>query len=498
MQSDTEASARPDPSAAPAPSVSLRSGESLPIEFHKVRVVQRVNLAPVERRLAAIREAGFNTFLLPTRDVFLDMLTDSGTNAMSDTQVAAMSQADDAYAGSASFERFEAAARELFGKERVLPAHQGRAAEHVICQAFVRPGSVVPMNYHFTTTRAHIELAGGSVRELLLPGATEPRSSEPFKGNVDVEALERVLDENAGRVPFVRMEASTNLIGGQPFSLANLRAAAKAARSRGIPLVLDASLLGENVWFMKRREAECAGMSAAEIFRAVSECADIVYFSARKLSSSRGGAILTSDERLYGAMRDLIPLFEGFLTYGGISVREIEAMAVGLRESVDEAVIGQSPSFIEHLATRLDRAGVPVVLPPGALGCHVDAKAFLPRLKSSDYPAGALAAAFFIASGVRGMERGTLSSERDEEGNEIPSDMELLRLALPRRVYTLSQIRYVEDRLEWLHENRSLIGGLRFVEEPRVLRFFTGRLEALGDWPERLAAKYREDFGSSL
>jgi tyrosine phenol-lyase len=495
MKSENPVSAT---SCAPSASISLRCGESLPIEFHKVRVVQRVNLAPVERRLAAIREAGFNTFLLPTKDVFLDMLTDSGTNAMSDAQVAAMSVADDAYAGSASFERFEAAARELFGKDYVLPAHQGRAAEHVICQAFVKPGSVVPMNYHFTTTRAHIELAGGEIRELVRPCALVPRSSEPFKGNIDIEALERALDDNKGRVPFVRMEASTNLIGGQPFSLANLRSASKAARIRGIPLVLDASLLGENVWFMKRREAQCASMTPAEIFRAVSELADIIYFSARKLSSSRGGAILTSDEKLYGAMRDLIPLFEGFLTYGGISVREIEAMAVGLRESCDEAVIGQSPSFIEHLAQRLDAAGVPVVLPAGALGCHVDARAFLPALSSSEYPAGALAAAFFIASGIRGMERGTLSSTRDAEGKEIPSDMELLRLALPRRVYTLSQIRYAEDRLEWLYENRDIVGGLRFVEEPPVLRFFTGRLEAVDDWPERLAAKYREDFGASL
>jgi len=487
-----------NPATSSVSAISLRSGESLPIEFHKVRVVQRVNLAPVERRLAAIREAGFNTFLLPTRDVFLDMLTDSGTNAMSDTQVAAMSVADDAYAGSASFERLLEAARELFGKERLLPAHQGRAAEHVICQAFVKPGSVVPMNYHFTTTRAHIELAGGEIRELLRPGSVEPRSTEPFKGNIDVLALERVLDENKGRVPFVRMEASTNLIGGQPFSLANLRAASVAARSRGVPLVLDASLLGENVWFMKRREAACSGMTIPQIFREASALADIVYFSARKISSSRGGAIMTSDDKLYYAMRDLIPLFEGFLTYGGMSTKEIESMAVGLRESCDEAVIGQSPAFIEHLATRLDAAGVPVVLPPGALGCHVDARAFLPQLGPADYPAGALVAAFFIASGVRGMERGMISSSRDAEGKEIPADMELMRLALPRRVYTLSQIRFVEDRLEWLHENRELVGGLRFVEEPPVLRFFTGRLEAVGDWPERLAAKYRRDFGGGL
>jgi tyrosine phenol-lyase len=478
--------------------VKFFTGEDIPLEFHKVRVVQRVTLQPIERRLQAISEAGFNTFLLQTKDVFLDMLTDSGTNAMSDTQIAAMSNADDAYAGSASYERMEKAAFALFGKTKMLPAHQGRAAEHIICQALVKKGDIVPMNYHFTTTRAHIELAGGEIREFLKPGALTLKSTEPFKGEMDTDKLVALIAEHPGKIPFIRMEAATNLIGGQPFSLANLREVSAIARRNGIPLVLDASLLGENVWFIKKREAACASMPIKQIYREMSDLSDIVYFSARKLSSSRGGAILTSDEKLYMGMIDLVPLFEGFLTYGGMSVREIEAIAVGLSESCDEEVIGQSPSFIEELATRLDRAGVPVVLPAGALGCHVDARAFLPRLKSEDYPAGSLAAAFFIASGIRGMERGTISSTRDAGGKEIPADIELLRLALPRRVYTLSQIRYVEDRLRWLYENRDLVGGLRWVHEPPVLRFFTGRLEAAGDWPQKLAAKFRADFGDSL
>lgn len=480
-------------------SVTLSNGETLPLEFHRVRVVQRLELKPAALRLAAIETAGFNTFLLPNREVFLDMLTDSGTNAMSDAQVAAMSVADDAYAGSASFERLEGAIREVFGLRLVLPVHQGRAAEHVICRGLVRPGSIVPMNYHFTTTRAHVELAGGSIVELLRKEALEPGNKLPFKGDMDVEKLEALLDgEGKGRVPFVRMEASTNLIGGQPFSLANLRAVSKAARARGIPLVLDASLLAENLVLIRQREPDAAELSLADLFKEFASLADLVYFSARKLSSARGGAIATNDEKLFFALRDLVPLFEGFLTYGGISVREIEAMAVGLRETLDESVAGQSLAFIEHLATRLDAAGVPVVLPPGALGCHVNARAFLPHIGPGEYPAGALAAAMFIVSGVRGMERGGISSSRDAEGREIPADMELLRLALPRRVFTLSQIRYTEDRLEWLHANRGLVGGLRFVEEPPVLRFFTGRLAPTNDWPARLAAKFREDFGPSF
>jgi Tryptophanase len=478
--------------------VKFFSGESVPLEFHKVRVVQRINLRPIERRLEAIGEAGFNTFLLKTKDVYLDMLTDSGTNAMSDTQVAAMNSADDAYAGSASYERMEKAAFDLFDKTMMLPVHQGRAAEHIICQAFVKKGDIVPMNYHFTTTRSHIELAGGEIREFLKPGALILKSTEPFKGDMDTEQLKELLAKNPGKIPFVRMEASTNLIGGQPFSLANLKEVSAITHKNGIPLVLDASLLGENVWLIKQREAAYAATPIKKIYHEMASLADIVYFSARKLSSSRGGAILTSDKSLHEKMLDLVPLFEGFLTYGGMSVREIEAIAVGLSESCDEEVIGQSPSFIAELATRLDAAGVPVVLPPGALGCHVDARAFLPQLKSTDYPAGSLAAAFFIASGVRGMERGTISSSRDANGDEIPADIELLRLALPRRVFTLSQLRYVEDRLRWLYANRELVGGLKWVHEPPVLRFFNGRLAAQDDWPQKLAAKFRADFGASL
>lgn len=482
-----------------AAAVRMYSGENLPLEMHRVRVVQKVHLRPVEERLAAIRRAGFNTFQLNTRELFLDMLTDSGTNAMSDEQTAAMFRADDAYAGSASYERLEEAAREVFGLDYLLPVHQGRAAEHVICRAFIKKGDVVPMNYHFTTTKAHVDLAGGEIREIFRDEAMNVASKEPFKGDMDVGKLKALIAEfGPSRIPFVRMEASTNLIGGQPFSLANFAEVSAISRAAGIPVVLDASLLGENVYMVKKREAAWANASVAEIYRKFSELSDIVYFSARKLSSSRGGAIMTSDPALYGKMRDLIPLFEGFLTYGGMSVREIEAIAVGLRESLDEQVISQSPSFIEHLCERLQAAGIPVVTPAGALGCHVDARAFLPHLGSFDYPAGALAAAFYIASGVRGMERGTVSSVRDENGVEIASDLELLRLALPRRVFTLSQIRYVEDRLRWLYAHRDMVGGLKWVEEPKVLRFFNGRLDATSDWPERLAAKYRADFGDSL
>jgi tryptophanase len=452
----------------------------------------------VEERLSAIRRAGFNTFLLKNDVVFMDMLTDSGVNAMSDRQLAAMMTADDSYAGSMSFERLREVAAGIFGKEFILPVHQGRAAENVISSAWVRPGNVLPMNYHFTTTKAHIGLRGGKVVELFGPKAMELTSSEPFKGNMDVEALKKILDAERGNVPFVRMEAGTNLIGGQPWSLANLKEVGAVCRERKIPLVLDASLLADNLYFIKTREASQTHSSIREITRRVSEEADVVYFSARKLGCARGGLILTGEESMYEKMLEFVPLYEGFLTYGGMSVREIEAIAVGLEETMDFDMIRHGPEFIRFMAEELIARGVPVVTPPGGLGCHLNALEFLEHVPQSQFIAGSLAAAAFIAGGIRGMERGTLSEERNSDGSEHLSEVELLRLALPRRVFTMSQVKYAVDRVHWLFENRKLVGGLRWVSEPKILRFFSGKLDAVSDWPEKLVNKFRADFGGSL
>jgi tryptophanase len=479
--------------------VKFFSGEDIPLELHKVRIVQKLFLAPIERRLEALKEGGFNTFGLQTTDIFLDMITDSGTNAMSDNQLAAMMRADDAYAGSQSYVRMQKAVQDVLGKKYLLPAHQGRAAENIIACAYIKKGSVIPMNYHFTTTLAHITQYGGGIEELLYDEAYVINSSHPFKGNMNLEKLEDCIKRHgAANIPFIRMEASTNLIGGQPFSVENLRAVRAIADKYNIKLVLDASLLGENAWLVKQREPEFQNTSMAEIILTMTGLADIVYFSARKLSSSRGGGICTNDEKVYKEMEPLIPLFEGFLTYGGMSVREIEAIAVGLYETWDENMICQSPQYIEYLVNSAVAKGVPMVTPPGVLGAHVNAREICPHIPKTQYIAGAFAAAFFLISGVRGMERGSLSNQRDEYGNETYADMELLRLAVPRRVFTLSQIKYVVDRLDWLNQNSELIGGLKFVYEPPVLRFFMGRLEPIGDWPEKLIAKFKEDFGDSL
>ena len=480
-------------------SVKFFNGKEIPLEMHKVRIVQALKLVPVERRLEAIREAGFNSFLLGTKDIFLDMLTDSGTNAMSDEQLSKMFVADDAYAGSQSFVKFEKSVLDVFGKKLILPVHQGRAAENILSQIFVKKGSVVPMNYHFTTTLAHIQLNGGTVVELFTPEAMKIKSSNPFKGNINITRLdELIVKYGRENIPFIRMEASTNLIGGQPFSMENFKEVRKVADKHNVIVVLDASLIGENAYFIRKREAEYENKSIGFILKEMCELSDIVYFSGRKVSSSRGGAICTNNKDLYNKMKDLVPLYEGFLTYGGISIREIEAMTVGLYETLEEDVVGQSPSFINYAVIELDKLGIPVIMPGGALGCHVEAETFLPHIEQKYYPAGALVAAFYLISGIRGMERGTISSIRDDNGNDILADLELMRLAFPRRVFTLSQVEYLIDRLNWLFQNKELVGGLKFVEEPPVLRFFTGRLEPVGNWPEKLMAKFKADFGDSL
>jgi len=477
--------------------IQLSNGKTIPVEMHKIRIVQKTFLPPCAQRLKAIREAGYNTFLLRTRDIFLDMLTDSGTNAMSDNQLAAMMVADDAYAGCESFYRLADAVQEILGFSYTIPVHQGRAAEHLLAKAFVKPGDVVLMNYHFTTTKAHFELAGATVLEIYTPEALNTQSTAPFRGNLDLERFkDAIATYGADKIPFIRMEATTNLIGGQPFSLDNLKAVKKLAEAYHIPLVFDGSLISENAYFIHQREEGYSQRTIREIIRELMSYVDIFYLSGRKSTSVRGGMIATNQKEYYDRILAWLPVYEGFATYGGMSTKEIEAMAVGLREMTEINVAGSSPEFIKYFVDRLQENGIPVVTPAGGLACHVDARRFLPHLPQSQYPAGALAAAIYISSGIRSMERGTISMDRDAQGNEIYADLELARLAVPRRVYTLSQIEYAIDRLTWLYQHRHLVGGLRFVEEPKVLRFFFGRLEALDDWGTELAKAFEAKFGT--
>ena len=479
--------------------VKLSSGRELPIEMHKIRIVQKTRLTPIEQRLQAIEEAGYNTFLLRTRDVFIDMLTDSGTNAMSDNQLAAMMVADDAYAGGESYYKLGDAVKDVLGFEYYVPAHQGRAAEHLLGKIFVKPGDVIPMNYHFTTTKAHFEMAGGKVLEIFTDEALKTSSECLFKGNLDIAKLEQVIREHgAGKISFVRMEATTNLIGGQPFSLGNLKEVRRVASKHGIPVVIDCSLISENAYFIKRREPAYKDVSIAEIVREMMAQADLIYLSGRKSTCVRGGLIATNNPKYFDSLKAWLPVYEGFITYGGMSSKEIEAMAVGLREMTDIDVASSSPDLIAYFVDQMVARGVPAVTPPGGLAGHVDGMKFLPHVPQSQYTAGCLNAAVYLVSGARGMERGTISMDRDAKGNDVFSDLELCRLAVPRRVYTMSHIDYVVDRLAWLHAHRDLVGGLEFFEEPPVLRFFTGRLRALNNWGRKLADAFKADFGSEM
>ena len=479
-------------------SIKLSTGEEIPIEMHKARMVQKIQLVPVDERLKAIEEAGYNTFLLKTKDIFLDMLTDSGVNAMSDNQFAGMMKTDDAYAGSMTFYEFAKAVEDVLGYKHVMNAHQGRAAEHLLAKVFAKPDGVIPTNYHFTTTKAHIELQGMHVLEIYYDEALKTESTNQFKGNMDPNKLKNAIKKHGkDKIGFVRMEATTNLIGGQPFSMKNLNEIRQICTENGLLLVIDGSLISENAYFIKQREKGYENKTVAEIVKEMCSKADIYYMSGRKNTCVRGGCIATNNLKLFELIQPWLPVYEGFFTYGGMSMREIGAMSVGMREMVDPDVAGCSVEQIKYFVNKLIKAGIPVVTPPGGLACHLDAMRFLPNIPQSQYPAGALAAALYISSGIRSMERGTISMDRDKEGKEVFADIELTRIALPRRVYTVSHIEYAIDRIKWLYKHRDIVKGLRFVSEPPVLRFFLGKLKALDDWGLNLKEVFKKEIGNA-
>lgn len=478
------------------PNIKMYKGGEIPLEFHKVRVVQRVKLLSLEERLEALKKAGFNPYMMDSEDVFIDMLTDSGTNAMTDTQLASMMRADDAYSGSASHHRLIEAVKEVLGKEYTQPAHQGRAAEHVIMRALVKEGDIVPMNYHFGSTVNHIRLRGGKEVELLKDEAFNTQSTELFKGNVNIEKLIQTIEEvGPERIPFIRMEASTNLIGGQPFSMKNYEEVRAVADKYGLKILLDATLLAENAYMILVREPEYKNSSLAEIIKKMASLSDILYFSARKFTSTRGGAICTNDRVLYRKFSAIVAVFEGYPSYGGMSMKEMEAMTIGLYEAREEDITCQSVQFIKFFVDEAVKRGLPVVTPAGILGAHLDAQRFLPHLGRHDLLDCCLTTAIYLASGVRANEGGTASEVCD--GNpDFLADMELVRLAFPRRVFTMSQALYVLDRLEWIWDNKELIGPMRFIKDPDGLPLtFRSATEPVGDWCEKFMAKYKEEFG---
>jgi len=454
-------------------------------EPFKIKMVEHLRMTSRAERERAIAEAGFNTFLLRSADVYIDLLTDSGTSAMSDRQWAGLMMGDEAYAGSINFYHLEETVREFYGYKHVIPTHQGRGAEHILSRLCIKPGDHVPGNMYFTTTKAHQELAGGRFVDVVVDQAHDPESEFPFKGNIDLARLQRLIDEvGANRIPYLCVGATVNMAGGQPISLENLRETSELCHRHGIKVYLDATRAVENCYFIKHRERGCADRDLADILKELCSYCDGCTMSGKKdCLVNIGGFLAVNDDDLADAARNLVVLYEGLHTYGGLAGRDMEAMAIGIRESIDwnhmHARIGQ----VEYLGQLLLAADVPIVRPIGGHGIFLNAAKFLPHVPREQFPAQALAAALYVDSGVRGMERGAVSAGRDAAtGAHIFPKLELVRLTLPRRVYTQAHMDVTAESVIELYRNSAKVVGLRFTYEPKYLRFFQARFEpVVGD-----------------
>jgi tyrosine phenol-lyase len=458
-----------------------KSGHSW-AEPYKIKMVELLRMTTREEREQAIREAGYNTFLLRSRDVYIDLLTDSGTSAMSDRQWAGLMMGDEAYAGSENFYNLQDAIREFYGYKYLVPTHQGRGAEHLMSQIMIREGDHVPGNMYFTTTRLHQEMAGGQFVDVIVDEAHDPSSDHPFKGNVDMRKLDSLVREvGADHIPYISLEGCVNMAGGQPFSMANLKELNAWCRKYDIPIMLDATRTIENAWFIKRREEGYGDRSIREILREICDLTDGCTMSAKKdLLVNIGGFFACNDEELFLKAQNMVVVYEGLHTYGGLAGRDMEAMAQGLREAVmqehQDARIGQ----VRYLGVHLRKAGVPIVRPIGSHAIFLDAKSFLPHLDQDQYPAQTLAAELYLEAGIRSMERGNVSAGRNPEtGENRRPALELVRLTLPRRVYTQAHMDVVVEAVASVYERRNEIKGLNMVYEPEYLRFFQARFEPL-------------------
>ena len=453
-------------------------GFSTIIEPFRIHSVEPLRFLTEDERRARIGEAGYNLFNLHADDVLIDLLTDSGTGAMSRDQWAAIQHGDESYAGSPSWYLFLEAVRDLFPFEHVIPTHQGRAAEKILFSIVAGPGKVVPNNTHFDTTRANVEFAGAEAVDLVIPEGREPATLHPFKGNMDLVALEALLAERSSDVPVVFVTITNNSGGGQPVSLENLRGVRALCDRFGVPLFLDACRFAENAWFVKTREPGQADRAVVDIVREFASLADGMTMSAKKDPLANiGGWLALDDGALAAACRNLLILTEGFPTYGGLAGRDLEAIAQGLRECVDEHYLRYRIRSVEYLAEGLEAAGVPTVRPAGGHAVYIDARALLPHVPPLEYPGQSLAVALYVAGGIRGVEIGTVMFGRHPDGTETPAAMDLVRLAVPRRTYTQSHIDYVIEVCAAVAARAGDLTGFRIVAEPPQLRHFTARFE---------------------
>jgi len=450
------------------------------IEPFRIKVVEPIRLTTLDERRALLAAAGHNLFAIHADDVIVDLLTDSGTSAMSAEQWGAVMRGDESYAGSPSFYRFEAAVRELMPFRHVIPTHQGRAAEAILFSIVGGPGKVIPSNTHFDTTRGNIEATGAEAVDLVVAAAHDPDDLSPFKGNIDLDRLERLLTEQGERVPLVMLTVTNNAGGGQPVSLANIRTAAAIAHRHGKPLIIDGCRFAENAWFIKCREPGQEGRSVKDIVRDMFDAADGMTMSAKKDAFANiGGWLAVNDDTLAAAARNRLILTEGFPTYGGLAGRDLDAIAAGLREIVDEQYLRYRVRTNEYIGEKLTALGVPIVRPVGGHAVFVDARRFLPHIPPLQYPGQSLAVALYEHGGIRACEIGTVMFGLRPDGTEVPAEMDLVRLAMPRRVYTQSHADYVVEVFEEVAKRRSELRGMRIVSQPRQLRHFTARFEPL-------------------
>lgn len=449
-------------------------------EPYKIKMVELLKMTTKAEREKALVEAGYNTFLLRSKDVYIDLLTDSGTSAMSDRQWAGMMLGDEAYAGSENFYHLEEVIRKYYGYKYVVPTHQGRGAENIISKIMIKPGDVIPGNMYFTTTRLHQELAGGTFEDIIIDEAHDSQSLHPFKGNIDLKKLEQIIKKyGADKIPYVSMATSVNMAGGQPISMQNLRDLRKLTNKYKIKIIHDMTRVAENAYFIQVREKGYKNIPIRAIVKEICSLTDGATMSAKKDALVNiGGFLALNDKSLYEEASNMVVIYEGLHTYGGLAGRDMEAMAIGITESVDDNHIRARVGQVEYLGNKLVEAGIPIVLPIGGHGIFLDAKKFLPHLKQIQFPAQALAAEIYLDSGVRTMERGIVSAGRNKEtGKNYFPELELVRLTIPRRVYTQAHMDVIAESVISVYKNRKKIKGLEMTYEPKYLRFFQAKFK---------------------
>ncbi|QDP84457.1 tyrosine phenol-lyase [Chryseobacterium sp. SNU WT5] len=450
-------------------------------EPYKIKMVELLKMTTADQRKKALLEAGFNTFLLKSEEVYIDLLTDSGTNAMSDQQWSGMMLGDEAYAGSKNYYHLEEAVKEVYGYKYLVPTHQGRGAENILSQIMIKAGDIVPGNMYFTTTRLHQELAGGVFHDVIIDEAHDSESQFPFKGNVDLNKVEKLVQEyGAEKIAYICVAVTVNLAGGQPVSMENLKAVRKYTQEKGIKVMLDMTRIAENAYFIQQKEEGYRLKTIAEIVKEICSYTDGATFSGKKDALVNiGGFLALNDYDIFEEARNLVVVYEGLHTYGGLAGRDMEAMSIGIYESVQEEHMKARIGQVFYLGDKMREFGVPIVTPIGGHGIFVDAKQFLPHVSQDDFPAQALAAEIYLDAGIRTMERGIVSAGRNSKGENYHPKLELVRFTIPRRVYTQAHMDVIAESTARVYERRNQIKGLKMIYEPKYLRFFQARFEQL-------------------